>query len=67
MAKLHGYQKKILGGIMEYAAEHGIKTQILSLYFDPEIERGVRKYVMLPEEAHRKAAHSKLHFGYCTA
>lgn len=40
----------------------GIPCKIIKIKFDPKIEKEVRDYLMKIEEAHKKAAKSKLIF-----
>jgi len=43
--------------------ESGLPFRIVRIEPSPEIEKAVNKYIKDIEEAHRRAAHSKLHFG----
>ena len=43
--------------------ESGLPFRIVRVEPNPEIEKAVNKYIKDIEEAHRRAAHSKLHFG----
>lgn len=43
--------------------EAGFKVTPVTIIFDPKVEKEVSDYVMRIEEAHKKAANSKLHFG----
>ena len=49
--------------IMNELKKRGIPFKIVKIKTDPKIEKAVRDYVMKIEEAHKKAANSKLHFG----
>ncbi len=43
--------------------KRGMSFGIVEIKIDPKIKRAVRKYVLGIEEAHKKAAKSKLRFG----
>jgi hypothetical protein len=48
--------------VRELLEKRGILFEIISVDVDPKIEREVNDYVMGIEEAHRRAASSKLKF-----
>jgi hypothetical protein len=55
---------------LEYCKEHGIPYEIIHIEETErsrQIEKDVHDYVMEIEEAHKKAAHSKITFGYSFA
>jgi len=43
--------------------ESGLPFRIVKIEPNPKIEKAVNKYIKDIEKAHRRAAHSKLHFG----
>ncbi len=55
--------KKAKPDIIELLEKSGIPFKIVTIKMDPKIEKAVRDYVMKIEEAHKRAANSKLHFG----
>jgi len=58
--------KKDKSDIIELLKKSGIPFKIVKIKFDPEIERQVKNYVMRIEEAHRRAAESRLRFKAAT-
>lgn len=62
------YQKRLSNAIIKLAKRKGWPVRI---YCPPEtersrqIEKDVNDYIMFIEEGHKKAANSKLRFGYC--
>ena len=52
-----------MSDLIEELKKAGIPFKIVKIEWDPELEKAVRDYVMKIEEAHKKAAESKLRFG----
>lgn len=55
-------KKKALCGIISELKKAGIPFEIVTIKTDPKTEKEVRDYVMGIEEAHKRAAKSKLIF-----
>ena len=49
--------------IAEAIMESGLPFRVVKIEPNPEIEKAVSKYIKDIDEAHNRAAHSKLHFG----
>ncbi len=54
--------KEVKSGILGMFKKSGIPFQIVKIRIDPKIQKQVRDYVLNIEEAHRRAAKSKLCF-----
>ena len=58
----HTMAKKTTKDLLELLRKSGLPFKVVKIKIDPEIEREVNKYVQSIEEAHRRAAKSKLRF-----